>query len=42
LIDFILRYWIQELFALIIAVITWLWRALLRSVNRRTTKSKKE
>jgi hypothetical protein len=23
-------YWIQELFALIIAVITWLWRALLR------------
>jgi hypothetical protein len=30
LIDFILRYWIQELFALIIAIITWLWRALLR------------
>ena len=30
LIDFILKYWIQELFALIIAVLTWLWRTLLR------------
>ena len=30
MIDFILRYWIQELFVLIIAIITWLWRALLR------------
>ena len=30
LIDFILKYWIQELFALVIAIITWLWRALLR------------
>lgn len=30
MIDFVLKYWIQELFALIIAVITWLWRALLR------------
>lgn len=30
LIDFILRYWIQELFALIIAILTWLWRVLLR------------
>jgi hypothetical protein len=30
LIDFILHYWIQELFALIIAIITWLWQALLR------------
>lgn len=30
LVDFILKYWIQELFALVIAVITWLWRALLR------------
>jgi hypothetical protein len=30
LVDFILKYWIQELFALIIAIITWLWRALLR------------
>lgn len=28
--NFILRYWVQELFALIIAIITWLWRALLR------------
>lgn len=30
MIDFILRYWIQELFALIIAILTWLWRVLLR------------
>ena len=30
MIDFILKYWIQELFALIIAVLTWLWRTLLR------------
>ena len=30
MIDFILKYWIQELFALILAVLTWLWRTLLR------------
>lgn len=30
LVDFILHYWIQELFALIIALITWLWRMLLK------------
>ena len=30
LLDFILHYWIQELFALILAVLTWLWRTLLR------------
>ena len=28
MIDFILKYWIQELFALILAVLTWLWRTL--------------
>ena len=28
LIDFILRYWVQELFALIIAMITWMVRAI--------------
>ena len=30
MIDFILKYWIQELFALILAVLTWLWRTLIR------------
>ena len=30
MIDFILKYWIQELFALILAVLTWLWQTLLR------------
>ena len=39
MIDFILRYWIQELFALIIAIITWLWRALLRR-NRENDEIK--
>jgi hypothetical protein len=28
LLDFILRYWVQELFALIIAMITWMVRAI--------------
>ena len=28
LLDFILRYWVQELFALIIAAITWMVRAI--------------
>lgn len=29
MIDFIVKYWVQELFALIIAVITWLWKLLM-------------
>ena len=33
MVDFILKYWIQELFALIIAIITWLWRQLLKRRN---------
>lgn len=28
MLDFILRYWVQELFALIIAAITWMVRAI--------------
>ncbi|MGN0270523.1 MAG: hypothetical protein ACI4CX_07505 [Candidatus Weimeria sp.] len=33
MLDFIMKYWIQELFALIIAIITWLWRILLKRKN---------
>lgn len=27
MVDFIIRYWVQELFALVITAVTWLWRA---------------
>lgn len=27
MVDFIISYWVQELFALVIAAVTWLWKA---------------
>ena len=33
MIDFILRYWVQEMFTLIIAVISWMGKALFRKKN---------
>lgn len=33
MVDFILRYWVQEMFTLIIAAITWMAKALHRKKN---------